>query len=157
MAIEIERKFLVKEKPFHLAKKSLRIRQGYIVNDQKQVIRVREKGDDYFLTVKGNNIGISRLEFDFPISKEDAEELLEHFCKTTMIDKTRHYVENHGHTWEVDEFHGDNTGLVVAEIELEAEDEQFERPDWVGEEVTSHERYYNMNLAINPFKNWKSK
>ena len=157
MAIEIERKFLVKEKPFHLAKKSLRIRQGYIVNDQKQVIRVREKGDNYFLTVKGNNIGISRLEFDFPISKEDAEELLEHFCKTTMIDKTRHYVENHGHTWEVDEFHGDNTGLVVAEIELEAEDEQFERPDWVGEEVTSHERYYNMNLAINPFKNWKSK
>jgi len=157
MAIEIERKFLVKEKPFHLAKKSLRIRQGYIVNDQKQVIRVREKGDDYFLTVKGNNIGISRLEFDFPISKEDAEELLKHFCKTTMIDKTRHYVENHGHTWEVDEFHGDNTGLVVAEIELEAEDEQFERPDWVGEEVTSHERYYNMNLAINTFKNWKPK
>ena len=157
MAIEIERKFLVKEKPFHLAKKSLRIRQGYIVNDQKQVIRVREKGDDYFLTVKGNNIGISRLEFDFPISKEDAEELLKHFCKTTMIDKTRHYVENHGHTWEVDEFHGDNTGLVVAEIELEAEDEQFERPDWVGEEVTSHERYYNMNLAINPFQNWKPK
>ena len=119
------------------------------------MIRVREKGDDYFLTVKGNNIGISRLEFDFPISKEDAEELLKHFCKTTMIDKTRHYVENHGHTWEVDEFHGDNTGLVVAEIE--AEDEQFERPDWVGEEVTSHERYYNMNLAINPFKNWKPK
>ena len=157
MAIEIERKFLVKEKPFHLAKKSLRIRQGYIVNDQKQVIRVREKGDNYFLTVKGNNIGISRLEFDFPISKEDAEELLKHFCKTTMIDKTRHYVENHGHTWEVDEFHGDNTGLVVAEIELEAEVEQFERPDWVGEEVTSHERYYNMNLAINTFKNWKPK
>ncbi len=118
MAIEIERKFLVEEKPFHLAKKSLRIRQGYIVNDQKQVIRVREKGDNYFLTVKGNNIGISRLEFDFPISKEDAEELLKHFCKTTMIDKTRHYVENHGHTWEVDEFHGDNGGLVVAEIEL---------------------------------------
>ena len=88
MAIEIERKFLVKEKPFHLARKSLIIRQGYIVNDQKQVIRVREKGDENFLTVKGNNIGISRLEFDFPISKEDAEELLKHFCKNTMIYKT---------------------------------------------------------------------
>ncbi|MGY8788503.1 MAG: CYTH domain-containing protein, partial [Fidelibacterota bacterium] len=104
MAIEIERKFLVKENPFHLAKKSHRIRQGYIVNDQKQVIRVREKGEDYFLTIKGNNIGISRLEFDFPIPKEDAEELLKHFCKTTLIDKTRHYVEHEGHTWEVDEF-----------------------------------------------------
>ena len=154
MAIEIERKFLVKEKPFHLEKKSLHIRQGYIVNDQKQVIRVREKGDEYFLTVKGNNIGISRLEFDFPISKEDAEELLKHFCKTTMIDKTRHYIEFKGHTWEVDEFHGDNEGLVVAEIELDSEDEDFSIPEWIGEEVTPHERYYNMNLAIFPFKDW---
>ena len=154
MAIEIERKLLVKEKPFHLARKSLHIRQGYIVNDQKQVIRVRKKSDDYFLTGKGNNIGISRLEFDFPISKEDAEELLKHFCKNTMIYKTRHYVEYKGHTWEVDEFHGDNGGLVVAEIELESEDEKFAIPDWVGEEVTPDERYYNMNLAIYPFKVW---
>ena len=154
MAIEIERKFLVDENPFHLAKKSLRIRQGYIVNDQNQVIRVREKGDDYFLTIKGNNIGISRLEFDFPISKDDAEQLMKHFCQTTTIDKTRHYVEYKGFTWEVDEFHGDNNGLVVAEIELESEDEDFEIPDWAGEEVTPDERYYNMNLATNPFKNW---
>ena len=154
MAIEIERKFLVKEKPFHLAKKSLRIRQGYIVNDQKQVIRVREKGDDYFLTVKGNNIGISRLEFDFPISKEDAEELLKHFCKTTMIDKTRHYVENHGHTWEVDEFHGVNDGLVVAEVELESEEQAFDKPDFIGEEVTGQTKYYNMMLLKNPYTTW---
>ena len=155
MAIEIERKFLVKEPPFHLAIKSLRIRQGYIVNDQNQVIRVREKGDDYFLTIKGNNIGISRLEYDFPISKNDAEDLLKHFCKTSMIDKTRHYVEHEGHTWEVDEFHGENEGLIVAEIELDSVDEQFVIPDWAGEEVTSDERYYNMNLAIYPFKDWK--
>ena len=154
MAIEIERKFLVKEKPFHLAKKSLRIRQGYIVNDQKQVIRVREKGADYFLTIKGNTVGISRLEFEYPIPKEDAEELLKHFCKKTLIDKTRHYVEFKGHIWEVDEFHGDNDGLVVAEIELDSEDEKFEIPHWVGEEVTPDERYYNMNLAIYPFKDW---
>jgi adenylate cyclase len=157
MAIEIERKFLVKENPFHLAKKSHRIRQGYIVNDQKQVIRVREKGEDYFLTIKGNNIGISRLEFDFPIPKEDAEELLKHFCKTTLIDKTRHYVEHEGHTWEVDEFHGDNDGLVVAEIELDSEDEQFEIPDWISKEVTPDDRYYNMNLATHPFMDWSSK
>ena len=156
MAIEIERKFLVNEKPFHLAKKSFRIRQGYIVNAQKQVIRVREKGDDYFLTIKGNTIGISRLEFEYPIPKEDAEELLKHFCKKTLIDKTRHYVEFKGHTWEVDEFHGDNNGLVVAEIELDSEDEKFEIPDWVGAEVTPDERYYNMNLATHPFKDWES-
>ena len=156
MAIEIERKFLVKEKPFHLAKKSLRIRQGYIVNDQKQVIRVRKKGADYFLTIKGNTIGISRLEFEFPIPKEDAEELLKHFCKSALIDKTRHYVEYKGHTWEVDEFHGDNNGLIVAEIELDSEDETFDIPHWVGAEVTPDERYYNMNLATHPFKDWEN-
>ena len=154
MAIEIERKFLVKEKPFSIAKRSLKINQGYIINEKSKVIRVREKGDDYFLTIKGNNIGISRLEYDFPISKEDAKELIFHFCKTTLIEKTRHYIEHKGHTWEVDEFHGKNNGLSVAEIELESEDEKFEIPDWVGEEVTQDDRYYNMNLAIHPFTSW---
>ena len=154
MAIEIERKFLVKEKPFSIAKRSLKINQGYIINEKSKVIRIREKGDDYFLTIKGNNIGISRLEYDFPISKEDAKELIFHFCKTTLIEKTRHYIEHKGHTWEVDEFHGKNNGLIVAEIELESEDEKFEIPDWVGEEVTQDDRYYNMNLAIRPFTSW---
>ena len=154
MAIEIERKFLVKEKPFSIAKRSLKINQGYIINEKSKVIRVREKGDDYFLTIKGNNIGISRQEYDFPISKEDAKELIFHFCKTTLIEKTRHYIEHKGHTWEVDEFHGKNNGLIVAEIELESEDEKFEIPDWVGEEVTQDDRYYNMNLAIHPFTSW---
>ena len=154
MAIEIERKFLIKKKPFSIAKRSLKINQGYIINEKSKVIRVREKGDDYFLTIKGNNIGISRLEYDFPISKEDAKELIFHFCKTTLIEKTRHYIEYKGHTWEVDEFHGKNTGLIVAEIELDSEDEKFEIPDWVGEEVTQDDRYYNMNLAIHPFTSW---
>ena len=154
MAIEIERKFLVKEKPFSIAKRSLKINQGYIINEKSKVIRVREKGNDYFLTIKGNNIGISRLEYDFPISKEDAKELIFHFCKTTLIEKTRHYIKHKGHTWEVDEFHGKNNGLIVAEIELESEDEKFEIPDWVGEEVTQDDRYYNMNLAIHPFTSW---
>ena len=154
MAIEIERKFLVKEKPFSIAKRSLKINQGYIINEKSKVIRVREKGDDYFLTIKGNNIGISRLEYDFPISKEDAKELIFHFCNTTLIEKTRHYIEHEEHTWEVDEFHGKNNGLIVAEIELESEDEKFEKPDWVGEEVTQDDRYYNMNLAIHPYTSW---
>ena len=155
MAIEIERKYLVSEIPFDLVEKSVRIRQGYIVNDQSQVIRVREKGNQYFLTIKGKNIGISRLEYDFPISKIDAKELIKYFCNTTLIDKKRHYIEHKGHTWEVDEFYGDNKGLIVAEIELENKDEKFIVPDWVNEEVTSYERYYNMNLATNPFKDWK--
>ena len=155
MAIEIERKFLVKEKPFSIAKRSLKINQGYIINEKSKVIRVREKGDDYFLTIKGNNIGISRLEYDFPISKDDAEELIIHFCKTTLIEKTRHYVEHKGHTWEVDEFHGTNNGLIVAEIELESEDEKFEIPNWIGKEVTQDERYYNMNLVIHPYTSWE--
>ena len=154
MAIEIERKLHVKQKPLSIAKRSLKINQGYIINEKSKVIRVREKGDDYFLTIKGNNIGISRLEYDFPISKEDAKELIFHFCKTTLIEKTRHYIEHKGHTWEVDEFHGKNNGLIVAEIELESEDEKFEIPDWVGEEVTQDDRYYNMNLAIHPFTSW---
>ena len=156
MAIEIERKFLVKERPFAMAKKSLKINQGYILNEKSKVIRVREKGDDYFLTIKGNNIGISRLEYDFPISKDDAEELIIHFCKTTLIEKTRHYVEHKGHTWEVDEVHGTNDGLIVAEIELESEDEKFEIPNWIGEEVTQDERYYNMNLAVHPYTSWEN-
>ena len=155
MAIEIERKFLVKERPFAMAKRSLKINQGYILNEKSKVIRVREKGDDYFLTIKGNNIGISRLEYDFPISKDDAEELIIHFCKTTLIEKTRHYVEHKGHTWEVDEFHGTNNGLIVAEIELESEDEKFEIPNWIGQEVTQDERYYNMNLAVHPYTSWE--
>ena len=155
MAIEIERKFLVKERPFAMAKKSLKINQGYILNEKSKVIRVREKGDDYFLTIKGNNIGISRLEYDFPISKDDAEELIIHFCKTTLIEKTRHYVEHKGHTWEVDEFHGINDDLIVAEIELESEDEKFEIPNWIGQEVTQDERYYNMNLAVHPYTSWE--
>tara|TARA_Y100000739_G_C20566298_1_gene445579 strand:+ start:1000 stop:1464 length:465 start_codon:yes stop_codon:yes gene_type:complete len=154
MAIEIERKYLVKSPPLHLAEKRLHIKQGYIVNDQKQVIRIREKGDEYFLTIKGNQIGISRLEYDFPISKKDANELISNFCRDTIIEKTRHYLRFKDHIWEIDEFHKKNQGLVVAEIELNSENENFELPSWVEKEVTSEKKYYNMNLATNPYNNW---
>ena len=154
MAIEIERKYLVKSPPLHLAEKRLHIKQGYIVNDQKQVIRVREKGDEYFLTIKGNQIGISRLEYDFPISKKDANELISNFCRDTIIEKTRYYLRFKDHIWEIDEFHKKNQGLVVAEIELNSENENFELPSWVEKEVTSEKKYYNMNLATNPYNNW---
>ena len=154
MAIEIERKFLVKQSPCHLAKKSRHIKQGYIVHDQKQVIRVRKKDRAYFLTIKGSNKGISRLEFEFPISKNDAEELFLHFCQTAIIDKTRHYIDYKGHTWEVDEFHGDNHGLIIAEIELQSVNEKFHLPEWIGDEVSAENKYYNMSLAKHPFKEW---
>ena len=114
----------------------------------------QKKGENYFLTIKGKNIGISRLEYDFPISKKDAEELMLHFCKTRLISKTRHYVAHNGHTWEVDEFHSSNDGLIVAEIELKTEDENFDIPNWIGKEVTKDAKYYNMNLAMHPYTSW---
>ncbi len=157
MAIEIEKKFLIKYIPFKEVKYSQKIRQGYIFSDKSKVIRVREKGDDYFLTIKGNKIGISRFEFEYQIPKNDALELLKIFCKIGSISKTRHYIDYNGHTWEIDEFHGKNNGLVVAEIELESEDEEFDIPEWILKEVTSDPRLYNMNLMVHPFSEWEDR
>ena len=154
MAIEIEKKFLINHIPFEQVKYAHKIKQGYIVSDKDKVIRIREKDDEYFITIKGNKIGLSRFEFEYKIPKSDANELFKSFCKIGSISKTRHYVDYNGHTWEVDEFHGENNGLVVAEIELESEDEQFEIPNWVIKEVTADARYYNMNLATHPFCKW---
>lgn len=154
MAIEIERKFLVKNIPENKIKYSHRIRQGYIVSDKDRAIRIRQKSDDYFITIKGNKTGISRFEFEYPIPKTDAKELFNNFCGSGLIEKTRHYIENDGHTWELDVFHGENEGLVVAEIELGSEQETFSLPKWISNEVTSDKKYYNMNLIKNPFKDW---
>lgn len=154
MAIEIERKFLIKHIPLNLVKYSHHIKQGYIVNDSQKVIRVRKKANQYYLTIKGNTIGISRSEFEYAIPKNDAENLFDQFCLSGIIEKTRHYVANKNHLWEIDEFHGENDGLIVAEIELDSEDEVFEIPNWVDQEVTSEKKYYNMNLLKNPYINW---
>ena len=154
MAIEIERKFLVKNIPRHEIKYSHKIRQGYIAKNKDRVIRIRQKENDYFITIKGNKIGISRFEFEYPIPRNDGEILLENFCQEEVIEKTRHYVENKGHTWELDVFHGNNEGLIVAEIELMSEDQAFHIPSWIGREVTDKEKYYNMNLLEKPFKEW---
>ena len=154
MAIEIERKFLVKHIPFNRVKYSHHIKQGYIVNDSQKVIRVRKKENQYYLTIKGNTIGISRSEFEYAIPKNDAENLFDQFCLLGTIEKTRHYVANKNHLWEIDEFHGRNDGLIVAEIELDSEDEFFEIPNWVDQEVTSEKKYYNMNLLKNPYNTW---
>ena len=110
---------------------------------------------DYFLTIKSNIKGLSRLEFEYAISEEDARDMFQHLCGSNVIEKTRHYIEHQNHLWEVDEFHGKNQGLIVAEIELGSENETFQRPDWVGDEVSHDPRYYNMNLTKAPYENWK--
>ena len=139
MAIEIERKFLVKKIPHDDIKYSHKIRQGYIAKNKDRVIRIRQKENEYYITIKGNKIGISRFEFEYPIPKDDAEILLENFCQNKLIEKTRHYIEDKGHTWEVDVFHGNNKGLIVAEIELGSEDQTFHTPSWIDYEVTDQE------------------
>ena len=154
MPVEIERKFLVNTIPSQLIHRSKKVKQGYMVHDEHQVVRVRSMDNDHFLTIKSNSKGLSRLEFEYQIPKEDAMDMFEHLCGSGIIEKTRHYIETPNHTWEIDEFHGRNQGLVVAEIELESEDEQFDIPEWVGEEVSDDPRYYNMNLVANPYEVW---
>ena len=155
MPVEIERKFLVNTIPTQQINRSKTVKQGYMVNDEHQVVRVRSMDSDHFLTIKSNTIGLSRLEFEYQIPQSDALDMFKHLCGSSIIEKTRHYIEFQGHTWEVDEFHGRNQGLVVAEIELKSEDEKFEIPGWVSDEVSHDPRYYNMNLMTNPYDNWK--
>jgi adenylate cyclase len=155
MAQEIERKFLVKGDFMPFVTKSTRIVQGYLSSVPERTVRVRIKGDKGYLTIKGigNESGASRFEWETEISKEDAENLLK-ICEPGVIDKTRHLVKAGEHTYEVDEFYGDNEGLTVAEVELSSEDEAFQKPEWLGEEVTGDPKYYNSMLMKNPYKNW---
>lgn len=155
MQIETERKFLVLDDSYKAqAVESHRIRQGYIAHDMGRSVRVRILDDKGILTVKGPFIGVgSRPEWEKEISLQEAEELFL-ICKPGSIDKTRWIVPAGERKFEVDEFHGENEGLVMAEIELESQDEAFERPSWLGEEVTGDPRFYNGYLARNPFKNW---
>ena len=152
MAVEIERKFLVCGDFRPDVRESVHIVQGYLNMEKNRTVRVRLRGDKGFLTVKGPVRGISRFEWEREIPAEEASALLE-LC-TGVIDKTRHLVDYGGHTFEVDEFHADNEGLIVAEVELSSEDEQFLRPSWLGQDVSSDSRYYNSRLLVNPYKNW---
>lgn len=155
MAQEIERKFLVKGdfKPF--VKKSMRIVQGYLSSVPERTVRVRIKGDKGFLTIKGigSESGASRYEWEKEIDTADVENLLK-ICEPGVIDKSRHLVEVGNHTYEVDEFYAENQGLIVAEVELGSEDEAFDKPDWLGEEVTGDVKYYNSMLMKNPYTKW---
>lgn len=153
MGQEIERKFLIDTGKLVL-ENGRAIKQGYIPTNSKTVVRARIKGSQAFLTLKGENKGATRSEFEYPIPVEDAEEIISLLCSGPTIYKTRYLVENADHTWEVDVFHGDNEGLVVAEVELESEDDLVEIPEWVTQEVTGDAKYYNSNLLDNPFSKW---
>lgn len=154
MPQEIERKFLVKNASYKTLGKGEYIHQGFLSTEKDRVVRVRIKGEKAWLTIKGISLGAARAEFEYEIPCADARFMLENLCEKPTIEKHRYLVPFAGFTWEVDEFHGGNDGLVVAEIELPAEDTAFDLPAWVGEEVTSDARYYNANLVKNPYKNW---
>lgn len=156
MTQEIEKKFLVAGEFKESAKKATRITQGYLSSVPERTVRVRVKGEKGYITVKGigNDSGASRFEWEKEIPVEDVRDLLK-ICEPGVIDKTRYLVDCDGHTFEVDEFYGDNEGLVVAEVELGDENEAFTRPSWLGEEVTGDKKYYNSMLMKNPYKNWK--
>ena len=156
MAQEIERKFLVKGDFKSEVFKSTRITQGYLSSVPERTVRVRVKGDKGFITIKGigHESGASRFEWEKEIPVDEVRELLK-ICEPGVIDKTRYLVKNGDFTFEVDEFYGDNDGLTVAEIELPDEQAEFNRPAWLGEEVTGDVRFYNSMLMKNPYKNWK--
>lgn len=152
MAIEIERKFLVTGDAWRSAE-PVYFSQGYLNRDKARTVRVRIAGERAFLTIKGLTQGVSRAEFEYAIPVEDARQLLA-LCEQPLIEKLRRKIPFAGFVWEVDEFLGDNLGLVVAEIELPSEDSEFAKPDWVGQEVTHDQRYFNSNLSQHPFNCW---
>ncbi len=154
MAKEIERKFLVINDSWRDGTVGVRLAQGYLTRDVERTVRVRIGGEKAWLTIKGRNEGITRQEFEYEIPLADGRELLT-LCLPGAIDKTRHEIRHASHVWEVDEFHGDNQGLVVAEVELEDAGISPELPPWVGDEVSGDARYYNSSLGVKPFKEWR--
>ena len=156
MAQEIERKFLVLDDSFkHEAFSKSHIQQGYLCSERGRTVRVRIRDERAYLTIKGpsENGGLSRYEFEYEIPLEDARQMMQ-FCEPGIIDKTRWLVKSGKHTFEVDEFFGDNEGLVVAEVELSYDDEPYQKPHFIGKEVTGDRRYYNSCLCVKPFNKW---
>jgi adenylate cyclase len=152
VATEIERKFLVRGTEWK-STDGVAVSQGYLNRDKERTVRIRLAADRAFLTIKGRSTGASRAEFEYEIPYSDGEQLLQ-LCDGPVVHKVRHAVAYQGLTWEIDEFRGDNAGLVVAEVELSSEDQQFERPSWVAEEVTEDHRYFNSELATHPYNSW---
>ena len=154
MAKEIERKFLVVGEDWRALAEGTRYRQGYLSTVKERVVRVRTIDDEGFLAVKGITVGATRREYEYEIPAADAGEMLDDLCEKPIIEKNRYVIALGGVTWEVDEFLGVNEGLIVAEVELQSEDQSFPRPDWIGEEVTDDPKYFNANLIARPFSTW---
>lgn len=155
MATEIERKFIPGTNNWRDGTTGVRYRQGYLSTDSERTVRVRTAGDKAFLTIKGKTVGASRAEYEYAIPRDDADAMLDQLCHRPIIEKVRYKISHGGLIWEVDEFEGENAGLVIAEVELNSEDQAVEIPDWAGQEVTGDPRYYNANLISNPYSNWK--
>ncbi len=154
MALEIERKFLVKGEAWRGLGEVVEIRQGYLARDPNCVVRVRTAGGRAWLTVKGRVQGFTRREYEVEIPFAEGVEMLELLCPKPVMEKKRHRIAAGKITWEVDEFLGENTGLIIAEVEVASEDQQVELPEWIEAEVTGDSRYFNSNLLIHPFRNW---
>ncbi|MEC4895665.1 MAG: CYTH domain-containing protein [Oscillatoria sp. PMC 1051.18] len=155
MPLEIERKFLVKNDDWRQLATGVIYRQGYISRTLEKTVRVRVVGSQGYLTIKGKTIGRSRAEFEYLIPGEDAEEMLATFCEKPLIEKTRYKLIQGELIWEIDEFFGENQGLIIAEVELKNENQVIELPAWLGQEVSDDPRYFNANLVTNPYRNWQ--
>ena len=154
MGKEIERKFIVKDDTFQSLAKGTSYRQGYLNSAKERVVRVRTIDDKGFLTIKVITTGATRLEYEYEVPLKDAEAMLNELCEKPLIEKNRYKIKYEGLIWEVDEFFGENQGLIFAEVELETEDQQIEKPKWIGEEVTGDPKYFNSNLIQNPYEIW---
>jgi CYTH domain-containing protein len=157
MAMEIERKFLVEGDAWRQGATGVRYRQGYLCTDKHRTVRVRTAGDKAFLTIKGLSQGASRAEYEYEIPSADADAMLDALCLRPLIEKTRYRIPADDLVWEIDEFEGDNAGLIVAEVELNSADQPVHLPPWVGKEVTDDPRYYNANLVRTPYSAWPDK
>ena len=156
MAKEIERKFLVKGEAWKALAKGTSYRQGYLNSIKERTVRVRTIADKGYQTVKGITTGATRAEYEYEIPAADADAMLTDLCEKPIIEKNRYKIQAGPHVWEIDEFLGENRGLVVAEVELMSEDQAFQKPEWIGGEVTGDPRYFNSNLIKNPFTRWQS-
>ena len=154
MGVEIERKFLLVGDAWRKLGEPVLLRQGYLSSHPDRTVRVRIEGDQGTMTIKGRSVGASRGEWEYPIPLLDANELLDRLCEQPIIEKYLRRIPVGGHVWEVDEFLGANQGLVVAEIELDSEGQQFDKPEWIGAEVTDDPRYFNSSLIRNPYSTW---
>ena len=154
MSVEIERKFLVTGTAWKALGEGTAIRQGYLSTNPDRVVRVRIEGTSATMTIKGRSVGATRGEWEYALPLADADELLTGLCERPLIEKTRTRISHDGMVWEVDAFFGENLGLVVAEIELQSEDQAFSKPDWIAEEVTHDARYFNSSLLKHPFTAW---